>query len=534
MSSIPSGAAARKSTGIARATAIMMATVLLSRVLGVLRDAIISHYFGRGPETDAYNAAFTVPDLLFYLLQSGALSSTIVPIITEYRAQGREDLADKTINIVATTIFVFIGSLILLMEVNARSLTLFLNPGFIQKSNAGYIIPLAVHLTRILLPAQICFFLGGLMSGVLYSRKQFLAPALAPVIYNSGIIFGGLVLRHWLGLQGLIWGAVGGAFFGNLLLPAFFVYRDGLSFRPSLDVLHPAARKVWRMLLPIGLGVALPNIDQIVNKAFASCLGPGDITATMNAYRLMLLPIGVFAQAMSLAVYPTLSHQAADKDMPAMRKTMGDSLCSIFFLTAPAAALMFILSVPTVSFLLQSGHFSHNDSVVTAAALQYFALGICAWSAQSLLTRGFYALQNSRIPVVSGALVSILFVAMNYGVIHATHWGVPGLAAATSLAATIHMTALFFLLHWRLGGLDLRVIMVNVARTLLATTALCAVAYPVRCALDSLLPHLGVKLHAIIVLGAGSAAGLSAFLAVAVLLRMPELRSAIRLVRRTK
>ncbi len=282
---LPGDGSGNKPSGIARATGLMMATVLLSRILGVLRDAIISHYFGRGPQTDAYNAAFTVPDLLFYLLQSGALSSTIVPILTEYRQQGKDRSADKTVSIVASTIFVFIGLLICVMWINARALTIWLNPGFDE-----YRIGLSVPLTRVLLPAQMFFFLGGLMMGVLYSRKQFLIPALGPVIYNSGIIFGGVVLHHWLGIHGLVWGAIGGAFLGNFLIPFLAVARLGVRIRPSFDVTHPAAMKVWRMLLPIGLGVSLPNIDQMVNKAFASYLGPGDTTAIMNAYRLMLLP----------------------------------------------------------------------------------------------------------------------------------------------------------------------------------------------------------------------------------------------------
>ena len=185
-----------KPGGVARATGLMMATVLLSRILGVLRDAIISHYFGRGPQTDAYNAAFTVPDLLFYLLQSGALSSTIVPIITEYRQQGKDKSADRVVSTVASVIFVVIGLLICVMWIKARALTVMLNPGFVANESTQHRIALAVPLTRVLLPAQMFFFLGGLMMGVLYSRKQFLIPALGPVIYNSGIIFGGVVLRQ--------------------------------------------------------------------------------------------------------------------------------------------------------------------------------------------------------------------------------------------------------------------------------------------------------------------------------------------------
>ncbi|MBV9850513.1 MAG: murein biosynthesis integral membrane protein MurJ [Armatimonadetes bacterium] len=520
-----------KPGGIARATGLMMATVLLSRILGVLRDAIISHYFGRGPQTDAYNAAFTVPDLLFYLLQSGALSSTIVPIITEYRQQGKNKSADRVVSIVASTIFVVIGLLICVMWIAARPLTVWLNPGF-----DAHRVAMAVPLTRVLLPAQMFFFLGGLLMGVLYSRKQFLIPALGPVIYNSGIIFGGIVLRHWLGIHGLVWGAVGGALLGNFLIPFLAVRRLGVRLRPNFAVLHPGARKVWVMLLPMGLGVALPNIDQIVNKLFASYLGPGDTTAIMNAYRLMLLPIGVFAQAMALAIYPTLSEQAGLRDLKAMRRTMSQSLRNILFLTVPSAALMFLLAVPIITFLLQSGKYTYSDTLVTASALRYLSLGIFAWSCQSLLTRGFYALQNSRIPVISGACVSVLFVAMNWAVVHHTHWGVRGLGLATSIAAAIHMTALLILLRLRLRGIQGGRLWLSLSQTLLATAALCLAVQIVRALTLTLLPAalLPPKFSALILIALSGGAGLAAFLLVARLLHMEELQAAISMIRRKR
>ena len=251
---------------------------------------------------------------------------------------------------------------------------------------------------------------------------------MGPVIYNSGIIFGGVVLRYWLGIEGLVWGAIGGAFIGNFLIPFLRVRQLGVKFAPSLQVMHPAARKVWAMLLPMGLGVALPNIDQIVNKYYASYLGAGETTAMMNAYRLMLLPIGVFAQAMALAIYPTLAGHAADKNIKAMRSTMSHSLRNILFLTVPASALMFILASPIIAFLLQSGKYTAADTAATAAVLRSLSLGIFAWSCQSLLTRGFYALQNSRVPVASGIVVSVLFLFMNWFVVFRTHLGVRGSA----------------------------------------------------------------------------------------------------------
>ena len=631
------GGGPSKSSGMVKATALMMVTVLLSRILGVLRDAIISHYFGRGPQTDAYNAAFTVPDLLFYLLQSGALSSTIVPILTEYRSQGKDKSADKTVSIVASTIFVFIGLLICIMWINARALTIMLNPGFVADEGTLHRIALAVPLTRVLLPAQMFFFLGGLMMGVLYSRKQFLIPALGPVIYNSGIIFGGVVLHRWLGIHGLVWGAIGGAFLGNFLIPFLAVNRLGVRLRPSLDVTHPAAMKVWRMLLPIGLGVALPNIDQMVNKAFASYLGPGDTTAIMNAYRLMLLPIGIFAQAMALAIFPTLSGQAAEKNIPAMRRTMNQSLRNILFLTVPASGLMFLLAAPIITFLYESGQFTHADTLATAPALMALSLGIFAWSCQSLLTRGFYALQNSKVPVISGAIVSVIFVAMNAWVVHpviglkarvetltsqvttlqekialvqpllqtATDTqrmvdGVQGqlgqrrreakavttlgeaqnsltqltttvqaelaslagqietknaqladaqselerrakravweLGLTTSIAATIHMLALYFLLRRRFSGLQSRRLLLSIGKILIATLALCIVTKLALAGCDTAFEaySLAPKITALITLLVAGLLGIGAFVGVAILLKIGELQSAVDLIRRKR
>ncbi len=393
------------------------------------------------------------------------------------------------------------------------------------------------------------------------------------------------------------------------------------------------------MLLPIGLGVSLPNIDQMVNKAFASYLGTGDTTAIMNAYRLMLLPIGVFAQAMALAAFPTLSAQAAEKNLPAMRRTMNQSLRNILFLTVPSTALMFLLAEPIITLLLQSGRYTHADTLVTAAALRSLSLGIFAWSCQSLLTRGFYALQNSKVPVISGAIVSVLFVAMNAAVVHPVIQaqarvaslsrqtaglqanrdalvalsapsqeavgklgnaqtllaGAPGsrdaasrlgpvqdsliqlaalveseradaqvrldaqqaqlasasagldrragravweLGLTTTIAATLHMIALFFLLRRRLTGLHSRRLLVSLSRTLLATAALCGVTLLLRALYQTFIldsdPQMAPKLGALSLILVAGLGGIASFVAAARLTKMPELQSAIDLLRRRR
>jgi putative peptidoglycan lipid II flippase len=286
------------------------------------------------------------------------------------------------------------------------------------------------------------------------------------------------------------------------------------------------------MLLPMGLGVALPNIDQLVNKYFASFLGHGETTAMMNAYRLMLLPIGVFAQAMALAVYPTMTTYAAEKNIKALRSTMNQSLRNILFLTVPASALMFILSDPIIAFLLQSGKFTGSDTLATGSVLRSLSLGIFAWSCQSLLTRGFYALQNSRVPVASGIVVSVLFVAMNWFVVFHTHLGVAGLGYTTSIAATIHMTALLILLRFRLNGIQGERLFVSAAKTALATLALVAVSLLFKSLLTPVVAHFYPKVASLIVILLAGGLGGGAYLGAAHLMKMGELRDAIALITR--
>ena len=249
--------------------------------------------------------------------------------------------------------------------------------------------------------------------------------------------------------------------------------------------MHPGAMKVWRMLLPIGLGVSLPNIDQMVNKAFASYLGPGDTTAIMNAYRLMLLPIGVFAQAMALAVFPPCPGRRPTITTRPCAETMNQSLRNILFLTVPASALMFLLAEPVITFLLQSGKYTAcryaRDGVRPALSQPGHLRLVLPVSADTRLLRPAKLENPGDLRRHRQRLVR----RHELGRRPPHHWGVAGLGLATSLAAAIHMTALFFLLRGRLRGLQGTRLLVSISKTIIATLALCLAAQFVR-ALSSL------------------------------------------------
>ncbi len=399
------------------ATIVIMLGVLLSRVLGLVRDSVIAHKFGQGYSTDIYNAAFTIPDVIFYLIAGGALSSAFIPVFTKYIERGEEREAWRLFSVVSIATTVVVGIFIIAGELLVYPLVKAFNPGWAGSPER---VVDTVALTRILLPAQICFFLGGLMMGALQVKRNNFGQAFGPAVYNLGIILGGIFLTRRFGVAGLCWGAVAGAVLGNLLLQWVLVRRAGGKFYTSVfrRFHHPGALQVWSLMWPILLGLALPQVCPIVNKLFASYLDNGAMSALMNSNRLMQVPLGVFGQACGIAIFPLLAQQAARKERAALRKTMSSGIRFILFLTVPSSVFIMVLALPIVQFLYQSGKFTSSDSHLTANILVAYTVGLFAWSAQAIVARGFYALEDSKTPVIIGTLVTVLFVIANASVLH--------------------------------------------------------------------------------------------------------------------
>jgi putative peptidoglycan lipid II flippase len=290
--------------------------------------------------------------------------------------------------------------------------------------------------------------------------------------------------------------------------------------------------KVWKLLIPILLGVSFTNVDQIVNGYFASGLNIGSQAVIQYANRLELIPIGVFAQAMGIAILPAMSKLAAADLMDELRATINRGLRTILFVTIPASALLFVLAVPIITVLSQHGHFGATATARSAAALQSFCVGIFAWSSHAVLTRAFYALHDSRTPVITGTLMTVVFIGMEWAVVRYTTWGVDGLALATSIAAILYMAILYIVLRRRLHGLLDRKLATSTAKTLIAAAAMTAALYATRTAASH---HLGHgTLPALATLALASIASLIAFIAAARLLKAPELDSVVELASRLR
>jgi putative peptidoglycan lipid II flippase len=532
---------------VSGAVGLISIMVLASRGLGFLRDAIIAAHFGRSSITDAYFYAFKLPDTLWMLIAGGAFYAAFVPVVTEYFTLGREKAAWKTYSIITTFLFICLSIIIPLAWIFARPLfEHFLAPKFtdydIVNGQVVHPLSMAVQMTRIVLPAQYCFFLGTLMMGMLQAKRRFLMPALGPVIYNVGIIVVGVLFSRQLGIAAFSWGALIGALIGNLVLQAWAIRGIGARFTPSLQLGPRGVKRAGRLVLPVIFGVSLPQATQLVNGMFvAKIVGANTILEYTN--RLMQLPLGIFGQAIGIAVLPTLSQQAAQGDMVAFRRTLNYGIRLALFLTVPTSILLIVLAKPLITLVYQRGSFTAADTASAIPALVFFAAGVGAWSAQAVIARAFYARNDTWTPVLAGTFVTFfIFVPLNFAL--TAFFNVPGTTAltrgpalATSIASTSNTLLLLILGARRFGGINARKILVSLVKILIASVPMSLAAWYTYGFLrqhlgDTTSGHAHVSLIALAQLGAAGLFGLAVYLAAAVALRAPELHDLAGLVRR--
>jgi putative peptidoglycan lipid II flippase len=425
------------------ATVLLMTAMVLSRIVGYLREAYTAWAFGAGPTTDAYIAAFQIPDFLAYLVAGGTISITFVSIYTRFLAEKREDDAQKTFSVIITVMTLVLGIGVILAEIFAPQITRLMFHNFKPEQ-----IDLCVHLTRILLPAQILFYVGGVVSAVLSSRRLFLFPALGPLIYNAFIILGGITLSHSFGIASLAYGALAGTFVGPFLINAIGAARVGAGYRVSFDMRNSAFREWVRMSIPLMIGVSLVSADDWILRYFASD-SPGAISHINYAKRLLAVPIAILGQAVGQASLPFFARLFGEKRMQAFADTVNGSV----YRTAAAAllftSLMMAAALPLIDLVyrLPHGHFVFPDSQATATYFFWFSVSLVFWSAQGLYARAFYAAGNTLTPMVASTVITIASLPMYRALYHA--FSSVGLALASDLGIAANCLAMGILLHQR-------------------------------------------------------------------------------------
>jgi putative peptidoglycan lipid II flippase len=479
---------------VARAGGIMMLSLLLSRVLGLVRDAVIAGQFGSNDFTDAYRLAFQVPDLLFFLIAGGALSSAFIPVFSEYLHTEREDEAWHIFSVVTTIMSILVFAFIGIAWIFADKLVLLTSPGLMERQvkllTHEQMLDLVNHMSRIVLPSQFAFFIGGLMFGTLYARQIFTVPGLGPNIYNIGIIAGAFLgpifLTGFFGVVGMSWGALFGALAGNLLIPYWAMKKIGLRFNPSLDYRHPGVKKVFKLMLPVVLGLSLPGVYALIMQAFGSYYPAGVNTYLEFSNKLMQAPLGVFGQSLAIGVFPALAQFYAQEKMDMFRNQLSSTLRTVIYLTLPCSVLMAIMAPQIVAALLQHGNFTAANTLPTAAALRWFSIGITAWCMHPVLMRGFFAAHVTVKPIVLGTLTTALFFCLVSVLWNtAPALGFLTLPFSSSASAIFLVVILLIAVAKTVGGIDYKGIGQTLGKSLLSSIPLALVLSPV------LIPSVG-------------------------------------------
>lgn len=423
------------------ATLLLMSAVMLSRVIGYVREAYIAWAFGAGPATDAYVAGFTIPDWLNYIVAGGTASITFISIYTRFLAEDREDEAQKTFSVIITVMTVVLGIGIIIAEIFTPQIERHLFSGFNPEQ-----LELCVRLTRILLPAQIFFYVGGVVSAVLLSRRLFLLPAFGPLLYNVCIIMGGVIASRSLGIASLAYGALLGSVLGPFLINAIGAARIGTGYSISFDVRNSAFREWVRLSIPLMLGVSLVTADDWILRYFASST-VGDITRLNYAKRLFAVPIAVLGQATSQASLPFFAKLFGEKRMKEFSATVNGSIYRIVAASLLATGFMMAASLPLIDLVYRRGRFHFSDSRETAIYFFWFSLSLAFWSAQGLYSRAFYAAGNTLVPMIASTVITVASLPVYSLLFHGL--STVGLAIASDVGIIANTAALAILLHRR-------------------------------------------------------------------------------------
>lgn len=508
---------------VAKAAGLLMVAQLASRILGFFRESIMAGYFGKTSATDAYNTAFILPDLIYWLLVGGVLSSAFIPVFSEYIHKNNEEEGWRVVSSVVNLIFIGLGVLVVLALIFTPQFIQLQVPGFTEEDKA-----LTIHLTRIILIQPLLLALSGITMGVLNSYKIFWPSALGTVLYNACIILFGIILARPdkpETISGFAIGVVIGALM-NFVVQIPALRRVGLRYYPIIDWHHPGVKRIATLAVPIILSYALNQIQVIVNSNLGSHLDPGSITSVWYSYRLFQLPVGIFAFAIAVAAFPTLNEHAALKHWKEFIATSSSAVRMVIFITVPISIGMIVLRFPLIRVLFQHGAFTAEDTSATAIPLFFFCVGITAQSVIQILPRMFYALQETWTPVILGIISMIANVVFMFLLVNPLKAG--GLAFATSLAAIVNMIMLFYVLRKRLKHID----GIRILRTTLKTLAASLVmGGAVAIWAKWLTPYLGSgTVGSIIILITGTVLGAVIFAGEAKLMRMEEFNQTLGVV----
>lgn len=492
---------------IALAAGTVMIAYVFSSVINLAKGVVILRAFGTGMENEAFWAANRVSEVLFNLVAGGALASAFIPTFSSFLARKQKENAWKLASAIINLVFIIISLLAVLAAIFAPQVVRYiLAPGFVDDPEK---FQLTVQLLRIILPSTVIFSISGLIMGILNAHQSFLFPALAPSMYSLGMIFGVLFLSPSMGIFGLAWGVVLGASF-HLIVQLPKLFKLGGNYWPVLGLNNSAVREVGTLMLPRLAGVAVVQLNFLVNTNLASRYSEGSVTGLTYGFTLMLMPLMLIAQAIAIASLPTFSAQAALGKLDEMRNSLSTALRAVFMLSIPAAVGMIILRYPLIKVLYENGTtFTTESTELVAWALLWYTVGLVGHSAVEILSRAFYAMKDTKTPVVVGVIamsINIMLSILLGSLFLRIGWlAIGGLALANSIATGLESIVLLIILRKRMNGLEGRKIFILLVKV---TVAVSLMGIAIRWLVNSVALSDGVTLVIGAILGGGLYAGL--------------------------
>jgi putative peptidoglycan lipid II flippase len=457
---------------IAKAAGSMSVATLISRFLGYARDMLLAFYFGATGLSDTFFVAFRVPNLLRELFAEGSMSAAFVPVLTEYQTKDPAE-AKRLVRVTFTFLLVAAGAVCALGIIFAPQIVTVIAPGFLKSPDK---FSLTVLLTRVMFPFLIFISLSALAMGALNVKRVFFVPALAPAMLNVTIIVTIVTLVPYLPMPILavaVGWALGGLVQFMFQTPAFF--HKGYSLVPAWNPGHPGMRRMFKLLGPVVLGMAVAQINIVVSTTLATLLREGSVTYLYYSMRLIWLPVGVFGVAMGIAVLPSLSEHAVKKDFESLRRDFSFALRLLFFLSIPAMAGLIALREPIANFLFQRGEFDYRATVGTAEALMFYSTGVWAFVGVRVVAATFYSMQDTRTPVKAAVVALTANVLLSLALMGPLKHS--GLALANALSSMLNFTILMYFLRRKLGRVEGRRILASFVKAIFASTVMGALAW---------------------------------------------------------
>jgi len=511
---------------IARAAGVVMTAFIISQLVGLIRRMLVADVFGTQAELDAFSIANRFSEILFNLVAGGALGSAFIPTFTGLLVKGDRKSAWKLASAIGNLIFIILSALAALSFLFAPQLlrTFFVDPAFAADAAK---FSLTVNLMRIQLASAVLFGISGLIMGILNAHQVFLIPALTPSLYQLGMIFGVLVLEPYLGIYGLAWGVVAGAA-GHLLLQIPVLLRQRGRYHFSLGLGDPDVREVITLMGPRLLGVAVVQLNFVVNAYLASGMAEGSVVGVEYGFAIMIMAQAAIAQSIATAAMPTLAAQFARGALADVKKSLAASLRGVLLLAVPASVGLMLLREPVVAMLYQRGKFDDRSVQLVAWALLWYAAGLVGHSVLEVLARAFYAMHDTRTPVTVGVVAMSLNVVFSFWFaarFREAGW-MPhgGLALANSLATTLEAVGLLALARRRLKGLEGRRVLLGLAQAVLSAGLMAVTLW-------AWLNHMSGRSPWVVGIG-GIAVGAGVYGVMMLVLRVPEVRSVLAFIRR--